>query len=58
MVAMLSDRSEYSGGISCFESASGEPRQLSLDCGDVVMFRAKTEHWITDVTSGEGYFTN
>ena len=56
LVAMLSERSEYSrGGARAFESVSGEAaRTLSLNCGDVVIFRGeKTEHWIEDVTGGE-----
>jgi hypothetical protein len=51
MVAMLSPREEYKGGLSCFE---GDPsRTLSLKQGDAVFFRGEVcEHWITPVKEG------
>lgn len=55
LVAMLSPRAEYEGGASCFRRGKGTEghRQISLDQGDVVMFRGeRLLHWITNVTSG------
>jgi len=55
LVAMLSERSEYGGGASCFRRAKGNEghRQVTLQLGDVVMFRGeRLLHWITNVTSG------
>ena len=54
LVVMLSSKTSYKGGQSCFEGErAGEPRVLSLDQGDAVFFRGEVcEHWITDVREG------
>ena len=54
-VGMLSDSSEYEGGVNYFESGGiGLPdRYYHLQAGDVVIFRGEElEHWITSVSSG------
>ena len=55
MVAMLSPRTAYQGGQSCFESTEqNNPRVLTLEQGDAVFFRGEQcEHWIKDVEEGK-----
>lgn len=56
MVCLLSDRSEFTGGVNCFAKAAldGGSRHLALTQGDAVFFRGeRLSHWITPVTSGK-----
>lgn len=54
IVILLSDPSEFTGGVNCFASPDSEDlpaRLVSLNCGDAVLFRGeKLRHWITPVT--------
>ncbi|CAK8986666.1 unnamed protein product [Durusdinium trenchii] len=56
IVVLLSDPSEFKGGVNCFASPDSEDlpaRVVSLDVGDAVLFRGeKLRHWITPVTEG------
>ncbi|CAL1141186.1 unnamed protein product [Cladocopium goreaui] len=56
IVILLSDPSEFTGGVNCFASPDSEDlpaRLVSLNCGDAVLFRGeKLRHWITPVTQG------
>jgi len=57
LVAMLSDGSEFAGGVNCFTASSkrkpGPHREVKLEQGDAVVFRGeRLLHWITPVTQG------
>lgn len=56
LVVLLSDESEFQGGVNCFANAcQGDtpPRQVQLTQGDCVLFRGeRLRHWITPVTAG------
>lgn len=58
MVALLSEPSEYEGGVSHFESGTdaedGAPRREErMPAGTAVIFRGEElEHWTTAVTAG------
>lgn len=55
MVCMLSDTTEFVGGVNCFKGDKGttEERRFKLEQGDAVFFRGeRLSHWITPVESG------
>lgn len=54
MIIMLSDTSEFEGGVNCFEGNSEDnPRMAKLQRGDAIFFHGEAcLHWITPVTSG------
>lgn len=54
MVVLLSDSSEFVGGVNCFEgNCSDEARMVKLERGDAVFFHGDAcLHWITPVTAG------
>ncbi|CAE7239603.1 unnamed protein product [Symbiodinium natans] len=57
IVVLLTDPSEFEGGMNCFASADSEDdpaRHVTLGLGDAVLFRGeKLRHWITPVTKGK-----
>ncbi|CAE7544395.1 ZFP36L1 [Symbiodinium natans] len=55
VVVLLSQLTEFQGGLNCFEPGwkGGESRSARLGTGDAAFFYGdKCEHWITPVTSG------
>jgi len=53
MVVLLTEPSEFGGGVNCFENGSAASRRVPLRAGDAIFFNGgDCEHWITPVTSG------
>ena len=60
LIAALSQRCQYEGGVNLFEDGAGHGGiddgrfvELHPECGDVVLFRGETcEHALTPVTRG------
>eukprot|EP00933_Yihiella_yeosuensis_P072179 TRINITY_DN80508_c0_g1_i1.p1 TRINITY_DN80508_c0_g1~~TRINITY_DN80508_c0_g1_i1.p1 ORF type:complete len:261 (+),score=31.19 TRINITY_DN80508_c0_g1_i1:78-860(+) len=54
VIVLLSDPSEFQGGVNCFEGVSrSQHREVALKIGDAVAFYGhRCHHWITPVTSG------